>query len=280
MANTVEDDPLAFLGNLFTGGDDTDPNDPSAMSLVDHLEELRWRLFKSIIAIAIFSVVAFVFRLQIMNFLTRPLPTTANALGHGATKLVVTGIGEGFTTELLVAVAAGFVVALPVILYQTWAFISPGLYKHEKKHAVPFIVVGIIMFLAGLALGYIVLQYPVTWLVNFASDSFTELVSVGSYFSFIALFLLAFGIVFEIPLVLTFLSLINVITAETLSKKRAVSHVGLWIAATVLTPGADPYSPVILGVAMSFLFELSIIFIKITQRWRERNERAALDETA
>jgi len=280
MANTVEDDPLAFLGNLFTSGDDTDPNDPSAMSLVDHLEELRWRLFKSIIAIAVFSVVAFVFRLQIMNFLTRPLPTTANALGHGATKLVVTGIGEGFTTELLVAVAAGFVVALPVILYQLWAFISPGLYKHEKKHAVPFIVVGIIMFLAGLALGYIVLQYPVTWLVNFASDSFTELVSVGSYFSFIALFLLAFGIVFEIPLVLTFLSLIDVITAQTLTKKRAVAHVGLWIAATVLTPGADPYSPVILGVAMSFLFELSIIFIKFTTRIRERNARATADESA
>jgi sec-independent protein translocase protein TatC len=270
----IEDDPLALLGNLFSNNESPDPDDPSAMTLVEHLEELRWRIFKSLIAIAIFSVVAFIFRDQIMAFLTWPLPKTADALATKGQKLVVNGIGEGFTTELLVSIAGGFVASLPVILYQAWAFISPGLYAREKKHAVPFIIVGIFMFVAGLALGYVVLQYPVSWLVNFASGNFTELISVGSYFSFVALFLLAFGVVFEIPLVLTFLSLIDVITAETLSRKRAVSHVGLWIAATVVTPGADPYSPVILGFAMSCLFELSIIFIKIAARMRERSERA------
>lgn len=272
--NNVEDDPLDLLGNLFSNTESPDPNDPSAMTLVEHLEELRRRIFKSLISVVLFAIVAFVFREQIMNFLTWPLPSAANALGTHGQKLVVTGIGEGFTTELLVSLAGGFVASLPVILYQAWAFISPGLYAHEKKHAVPFIVVGLILFVAGLALGYVVLQYPVSWLVGFASNSFTELISVGSYFSFVALFLLAFGIVFEIPLVLTFLSLIDLITAETLTRRRAVSHVGLWIAATVVTPGADPYSPVILGVAMSCLFELSIIFIKVTQRIRERNATA------
>lgn len=274
----IEDDPLQLIGNLFSNSDSPDPDDPSAMTLMEHLEELRQRIFKSLVCLVIFSIVAFVFRLQIMSFLTWPLPAAANALGGGKTKLVVTGIGEGFTTELLVSVAAGFVASLPVLLYQAWAFISPGLYQREKKHAVPFIIVGMFMFLAGLSLGYVVLQYPVSWLVSFASDSFTELISVGSYFNFVALFLLAFGIVFEIPLVLTFMSMIELITAETLTKKRAVAHVGLWIAATVITPGADPYSPVILGVAMSFLFELSIVFIKVVARMRRNS--AANDASA
>ena len=128
-SNVEENDPLEALGNLFRGGDEPDPNDPSAMSLVDHLEELRWRIFKSLIAIAICSVVAFVFREQIMNFLTRPLPAAANALSkNGHVPLIVTGLGEGFTTFLLLAIAVGFIASLPVVLYQTWAFIAPGLY--------------------------------------------------------------------------------------------------------------------------------------------------------
>ncbi|HEU5375984.1 MAG TPA: twin-arginine translocase subunit TatC [Ktedonobacteraceae bacterium] len=268
-----QDDPLATLGGLLFNNDDGDPNDPTAMTLVDHLEELRWRIFKSVIAIAVFSVVAFIFREQIMAFLTWPLPSQANALVKSGHTLTVTGIGEGFTTFLKLSIAGGFVAALPVILYQTWAFVSPGLYQHEKKHAVPFIVVGLVLFLAGLTLGYIVLQYPVNFLVNFAANDFTELITVGSYFTFVAFFLLAFGVVFEIPLVLTFLSLIGMITKETLIRKRAVAHVGMWIAATLLTPGADLYSPIFLGVAMSCLYELSIIFIKVTQHMRERSEQ-------
>lgn len=267
-----EDNPLATLGGLLFNNEG-DPNDPSAMTLVDHLEELRRRIFKSLIAVVIFGIVAFIFREQIMTFLTWPLPATADALSKNGQKLVQTGIGEGFTTFLILAFVGGFVAALPVILYQTWAFISPGLYDHEKKHAVPFIIAGLILFVAGLGLGYIVLQYPVNFLVTFAANDFTTLISVGSYFTFVAFFLLAFGIAFELPLVLTFLSIMDMLSADTLQKKRAVAHVGMWIAATVLTPGADLYSPIFLGVAMSCLYELSIIFIKVSQKMRERLER-------
>lgn len=274
MANTQQQDPLDILGDLFSSGGNQDPNDPSSMTLIEHLEELRWRIFKSLIAIVLFAIVAFIFRQPILNFLTWPLPRTANILAHGDQKLVVLGVGEGFTTYLLVAAAVGFLASLPVILYQVWSFVAPGLYVHEKKYAVPFIVTGLLLFVAGLALGYVVLQYPVSWLINFASDNFTELVSAGNYFTFVAYFLLAFGVVFEIPLVLTFLSLIGVITAETLTRKRAAAHVGMWIAATVLTPGADFYSPIILGVTMSCLFELSVLFIKFTAHMRERSEAA------
>lgn len=258
-------DPMAVVDNSRISDDEEEEDIPSSMSLVEHLEELRWRIFKALIALVVGAIVAFIFRNWIVQFLELPLPKQADAaIGNG--KLVVTGLAEGFTVFLKVSIAAGFIVALPVVLYQVWAFISPGLYDKEKKYAVPFIFVGIVLFVAGISLGYVVLRFPVEWLVNFSSDSFTELVTADSYFGFVAFFLLAFGIVFEIPLVITFLALVDLISAKTLQKKRAVAHVGMWIAATVLTPGADLYSPVILGVAMSFLYELTIIFIRITKR--------------
>ena len=255
-----EQDPVSAF---FASGEDVDDGLPT-MSWIEHLEILRKRIFISLIAIAVGTIIAFIFRAQIVHFLQQPLPQTADSLTHG--KPVVTGITEGFTVFLLISVAVGFILALPVVLYQTWAFIVPALYEKEKKYTVPFILAGIILFAAGVSLGYIVLRYPVEWLVTFASDSFTELVTAGSYFTFVAFFMLAFGLVFELPLVLTFLAQVDLITSRTLIRKRASSHIGLWIASTFLTPGADIYSPLFLGTAMSCLYELSIIFIKITKK--------------
>ena len=259
-SNIDQQDPMAALEDLL----EEEP-DGATMSLVDHLEELRQRIFKSLIAVVLGAIVAFIFRVQIMNFLTLPLPKeAADVLGKG-NKLVITGIGENFTVFLKISIAVGILIAIPVILYQIWAFVSPGLYPKEKKTALPFVFLGIFLFVAGIALGFIVLQYPVQWLINFGSSNFTELITADSYFTFVAFFLLAFGIVFEIPLVLTFLAQLGLITSQTLRKRRPTAHVGMWIAATFLTPGADIYSPIILGVAMSILFELTIIFIRITK---------------
>src|SRR5437588_1281079 len=260
-SNRLDEDDL--LATMFAPGED-DENDPSAMSLVDHLEELRWRIFKSLIAIAVGTIVAFIFRGYVVHYLELPLPQTADSLTHG--KPIVTGITEGFSVFLFISIAAGFILAVPVVVYQTWAFIAPGLLEKEKKYSVPFIIAGIVLFVIGVSVGYIVLRYPVEWLVTFASDSFAELVTAGSYFTFVAFFMLAFGIVFQLPLVLTFLAQVDLISSRTLIRKRASSHIGLWIASTFLTPGADIYSPLFLGTAMSCLYELSIIFIKITKK--------------
>lgn len=247
----------------YTVFDEEPELDDATMSLVEHLEELRWRIFKSLIAVVVGAIIAFIFHVQIMNFLTLPLPKTADQIGTG--KLITTGLAEGFTVFLKLSVAGGILLAIPVVLYQVWAFISPGLYDREKKAAVPFIFIGVALFLAGITLGFIVLQYPVNWLVSFAASNFTPLVTADSYFTFVAFFLLAFGVVFEIPLVLTFMAQLGIITSQTLRHKRPAAHVGMWIAATFLTPGADIYSPIILGVAMSCLFELTIIFIRLTK---------------
>ena len=241
----------------------------STMSLVDHLEELRWRIFKSLIAIVVGAIVAFAFRDQLMDFLKGPLPTLTAGLGsvkgpsQGGKPLYVLGLTEGLTIELILAAAAGFVAALPVILYQAWAFIAPGLYRHEKRTAIPFIFIGVVLFIAGLSLGYLVLRFPVQWLIEFQSTSFDQLITADSYFKFVAIFLLVFGIIFELPLVLTFLARVGIVTEEGLRRKRAVTHVSMWAAATFMTPGADIYSPIILGATLSCLYELTIIFIKI-----------------
>src|ERR1700680_4711379 len=158
-SNIDQQDPMATLDDYGLLGEE-EP-DEATMSLVDHLEELRWRIFKSIIAIIVGAIVAFVFRVQIMTFLTWPLPKAADVYGN---KLIVTGLAEGFTVFLKLSVAAGILVAIPVILYQVWAFVSPGLYQKEKKPALPFVFLGIVLFLEGIALGFIVLQYPVQWL--------------------------------------------------------------------------------------------------------------------
>ena len=259
-SNIDQQDPMAELEDLLS-----EEPDGATMSLVEHLEELRQRIFKSLIAVVLGAIVAFIFRVQIMDFLTLPLPKeAADVLGKG-NKLVITGIGENFTVFLKISIAVCILIAVPVILYQIWAFVSPGLYPKEKKTALPFIFLGVVLFAAGITLGFIVLQYPVQWLINFGSSNFTELITADSYFTFVAFFLLAFGIVFEIPLVLTFLAQLGLVTSQALRKKRPTAHVGMWIAATFLTPGADIYSPIILGVAMSVLYELTIVFIRVTK---------------
>jgi sec-independent protein translocase protein TatC len=258
-SNIDQQDPLLAFSNF--GGDE---DDASAMSLVDHLEELRKRLFVCLIAIVIATIVAFIFRQYILNLLEAPLPQHVNALAktNDGKNLVVTGVAEGFTVFLMISVAAGVIISLPVILYELWAFIAPGLYEREKKYAVPFIFIGIVLFVMGISVGYVVLRFPLQWLVTFAASNFTQLITADSYFTFVAFFILAFGIVFELPLVITFLAKVGIVSIDTLKKKRAAAHVGMWIAATFLTPGADLYSPVILGVCMSFLYELTILFIR------------------
>ncbi len=251
----------------------SDDDGLSHMSLLDHLEELRWRILKVLIAVVVGSIIAFIFRDWLLDILQSPLPASANALtGKTGKKLVVMGLTEGFTAYLLVSIAAGVVLALPVLLYQIWAFVAPGLYKRERRLAGPFILIGLVLFFAGLALGFIVLRYPVEWLVSFSNGSFTTLVTADSYFKFVAIFLLVFGLVFELPLVLTFMAMVGIISRELLIKKRSIAHFGMWIASCFITPGADIYSPIILGVTMSCLYELTIIFIRLFVKDRPDDE--------
>jgi sec-independent protein translocase protein TatC len=265
-SNIEEQDRLLEV-DTYAGADETEEEEEetesSSMTLIEHLEELRRRIFKMLIAVGVGSVIAFIFREQIMKVLTAPLPKQAEALGPPG-KLVVTGIAEGLTVFIMISLAAGIILALPVILYQIWAFVSPGLYERERKYALPFVIVGVLLFTIGVTFGYFVLRYPVEWLVSFSADTFTQLITANSYFTFVAFFILVFGLIFELPLVLTFMAQVGWVSTDFLKRKRYGAHLGMWLAACFVTPGADLYSPIFVGTAMSLLYELTILFIRFT----------------
>lgn len=247
-----------------------EPEDEGAsMTLVEHLEELRHRLLICLVAIVIGAILAFVFWNQILGFLLTPLPTLATKIlqpGPGSAKLVVRSPAGGFGVALKMSVAVGIAVASPVVLYQLWGFIAPGLTRRERKYAAPFTVLGVVLFAVGLAVGFVVLRYPVEWLVHFGDNRFLYFLDADAYFGFVAFFLLAFGIVFELPLVLTFLSLVGIVSSDKLRAKRKYAWFGLWLASCFITPGADPFSPIIIGAAMTALYELSIVLMRIIRK--------------
>jgi sec-independent protein translocase protein TatC len=237
------------------------------MTLIEHLEELRGRMIKVAIAVAACSVVGFIFWDRILTFLLLPLPAAANRLPNAhSNQLVAHDIGEPFMVALKLGLAVGIMVASPVLLYQTWAFIAPALTRRERKYALPFTLLGVGLFVTGLAVGFVVLRYPIDWLVHFGSDRFILLTDADSYFTFVAYFLLAFAIVFELPLVLTFMSVVGIVNSTILRQKRLYILFGLWFLSCFITPGADPYSPVIIGVSFTVLFEGTILLMRAIGR--------------
>ena len=235
------------------------------MSLVEHLQELRQRLIVCTAAVLAGTAVSFLFRESILELLLRPLPIEANSLiGHdGTRRIAVTGIGEGFSVLLKLSVAAGIALATPVWVHQLWSFTSPAFRGHEKKYAVPVTSVGIALFIAGLGVGFVTLRYPINWLLSFDDGHFVQVITADNYFTFVAYFLLAFGIAFELPLVLTFLAVVGVVSSRSLKTQRAQFLVGLWIVSCFVTPGADPYSPLIVGLSFTVLYFVSEILIRL-----------------
>jgi sec-independent protein translocase protein TatC len=240
------------------------------MSLVAHLEELRFRLFFCVAAVAIGMTVAFLLYEPLLQFLLSPLPSQANALAThtGTPQLAVTGIGEGFSVVVKLSLAVGIALAAPVWLYQLCAFLAPALTRREQRYALPFTLVGVALFLAGLAVGFLTLRYPLDWLLRFGEPYFVAIITADNYFTFVAYFLLAFALTFELPLVLTFLAVLGVVSSQQLRKNRAAILVGLWIASCFVTPGADPYSPLIIGAAFTLLYFLSEGLIRFYDRTR------------
>lgn len=237
------------------------------MTLVEHLEELRRRLLISLIAIVVCSVVAFIFWDPILGFLLSPMPriaNSANIMQQG--KLIISDPTGPFMVALKVSIGVGIALATPITLYQLWGFLAPAMTRKERKYAAPFTLLGVGLFVTGLAVGFLVLRYPIDWLLNFGTDRFIPLISADSYLTFVTYFLLAFGVVFELPLVLTFLGIVGVINSRMLRAKRMYILFGLWVLSCFITPGADPISPIIIGVALTGLFELSILLLRLIKR--------------
>ena len=251
--------------NATSAPGDEDEYQGATMTLVEHLEELRRRILIGLAAIAVGAIAGFIIWERLLDILLWPMPKMAHGLLQNG-KLLATAPGEPFVVSLKIATAFGLVVAVPVLLYETWAFIAPALTRREKKYALRFTLLGVGLFAIGLVVGFFVMRYPLEFLFDYGGNSFVLLPDADNYFSFVTFFLLAFGLVFELPLVLTFMAVVGIISSQLLRAKRMYILFGLWLLSCFVTPGADPYSPLIIGLSFTILFELSILLIRALGR--------------
>jgi sec-independent protein translocase protein TatC len=231
--------------------------DGSVMSLVDHLGELRDRLFRVIIAVVAGAAVGFYFAESIRNTLLDLIPDgTAQTLGPG----------DGFAITLRIALITGVILAMPVILYQVWAFVAPGLTPAERKTVRPWVPLALFFFALGVFIAYLVLPYALAFLFSFNDDRLVENVAAGPFFDFVTTTFLAFGLVMEFPILLVGLSRVGIITSDRLRQARRYVILGIAIFSAVATPGGDLVSPFVLGATMYVLYEGTVFFIKRTGR--------------
>ena len=232
--------------------------DESAMSLVEHLSELRRRIAISLLAIFLGSLVGFYFAPQLITFLKAPL--------NLAKPLVYTGLGDAFFINLKIAIVVGIVIAMPVLVWQLWRFISPGLTREERRMARPWAPLAIVFFVIGVTVAYVILPFASTFLLSFSSPDLQPLITASEYFGFVTTLFLAFGLVMEYPIVLVLLAKVGIITSARLRRSRRVVILAIAIISAVVTPGGDPISPTVLGVTMYLLYEFSIVLIRLGGR--------------
>jgi len=229
-------------------------DDGKVMSLIDHLSELRRRIAISFLAVALGTIIGFVFAGRILEVLKAP---------YGDQRLILLAPGEGFFIYLKIALVTGVVLGMPVILLELWAFISPGLTREERRLARPWVPIALAFFLVGVAIAYFVLPYAVAFLGSFGQEGALENAwTADGYFGFVAMMFLAFGLVMEYPIVLVLLSKVGIVTSGRLRSARRVVIVVIAVVAAVATPGGDIVSPTALGVTMYLLYELSILLVR------------------
>jgi sec-independent protein translocase protein TatC len=236
------------------------PAEEKVMTLVDHLTELRNRIFISVATVVVGSAIGFYFSEQIIALLKSPLPldpTTGQARA-----LNFLAPGEAFFVYVKIAFAVGIIIGMPVIVYQVWRFVSPGLTPQERKIARPWVPIAAIFFLVGIAVAWVVLPFALQFLVGFENKDFHYLPTADAYFGFITTLFLAFGLTMEFPIALVLLSKVGIITSQRLRSSRRVVILGIAVFSAVVTPGGDLVSPTVLGGVMYLLFELSIRLVK------------------
>lgn len=226
------------------------------MSLVGHLEELRRRLIIAIVAIAAGSLLSYVFASELVHYITAP-----------AGKLYYMNPAEAFFTYLKVSVFTGFLLALPVVVYQLWAFIVPALTNQERTASLILVPASVVLFFVGLAFSYfLVLPAGLKFFLGFATAELQPLISIGEYLSFVISFLLPFGVIFELPLVILVFAKLGLITSSFLLKKRKVVLVLSFVVGAVISPTPDVFSQTMVAVPLVVLYEVSILIVKYILR--------------
>jgi len=229
--------------------------DGAIMPLFDHLAELRRRIAIALLAVALGSVVGFIFGQQIIEVLKAP---------YGDAPLLLLNPGEGFFITLKIAIATGIVLGMPVILFELWRFVSPGLTSEERRIARPWVPLALVFFVGGVAVAYFVLPFAIGFLSSFGTGELPlqNAWTADGYFGFVATMFIGFGLVMEYPIVLVLLSKVGIVTSAGLKASRRYVVIVFAIVAAVATPGGDIISPFVLGLTMYGLYELSILLVR------------------
>ena len=252
-------------------------DDSDKLPFTAHLEELRSRLIKAIIAVVVGFVGSYFFKEEIFNILVAPL---AQVMQSGDS-LIYTNLPEAFFTLLKTALLCGLMVASPVILYQFWMFVAPGLYDREKRLLLPIVFLSTLFFVGGALFGYfVVFPFGFEFFMSFATETIRPMPSMKEYLSFASKLLLAFGLVFELPLVITFLARLGIVNVAFLKKYRKYAILLFFAGAAILTP-PDVVTQVFMALPLMLLYEISIIGARIFGRSRspesEDEEEAPAD---
>jgi sec-independent protein translocase protein TatC len=238
-------------------------DDERRMTIVQHLEELRRVLIWVMGSWIAGTTVAFIFNGFFVSLLLHPLRTVLiNSHSLLGGKAIFTSPTEGLTVPLKVSAVVGIVISLPIILWQTWNFVSPGLRPKERKFVGPFIASALLLFAGGAAFAYFVMPLGLSFLTNFLSNNAVYFPDINSYIGFFLIVVFVFGITFEMPVVLVLLGLLGFVSSKKLKSWRKGAYVGIIVAALIITPGADPFTPTALAIPLLLLYEASIIVLQ------------------
>ncbi len=241
------------------------------MSFLDHLEELRSRIIKSLFSVLILSIVAYIFSERILNFVLRPLPGDQSVYFLSPT--------EAFSTRIKISIIVGIIVSVPVIFYHLWKFVVPGLFAKEVRLIVPVVISSTFFFLVGAVFCFMmVLPVSIKFLMAFGTDKLKPMIQIKDYISFVSYMTLAFGGVFELPIISFFLGRVGIISARTLIKGRKYAIVIILILAAVITPTPDAFTQLMLAGPLYFLYEISIVVLKMTAKKKAQKEAETEEE--
>ncbi|MCP4688015.1 MAG: twin-arginine translocase subunit TatC [Desulfobacterales bacterium] len=242
--------------------------DEEKLPFTEHLEELRSRLIKSFIAVAVGFAASYGFKERLFHVLMQPLHSV---MGEGE-YLIFTGLPEAFFTYLKVAFLSGVMLASPVLLYQFWMFVAPGLYRKEKSVLLPIVFLSAFFFMGGALFGYfIVFPWGFKFFLGFATEYIKALPSMKEYLSFSSKMLIAFGLVFELPLVITFMARLGLVSVDFLKKNRKYALLLFFVGAAILTP-PDVVTQVMMAFPLMLLYEISIIGARVFARKKVKEE--------
>jgi sec-independent protein translocase protein TatC len=239
------------------------------MTLFEHLAELRKRLIISILAVAVGTTIAWFFYNDAVHFMLHPYH---DFLRHHQDKnisngqLVTTGPLEGFTTRLKVSAYGGIALASPVIFWQIWRFVTPALYKNEKRYVVPFVASAVALFAAGVTTAILVFPKALTWLIDVSGTGVVPLFSPSRYFTLYVAMCLVFGAVFMYPVLVVFLELVGVVPSATWRRWRRPAIVVICLVAAVITPSSDPFSFLAMAVPMLVFYEAAILVGRLMKK--------------